>query len=342
MIRLILILFMTALACFADTLTWKQLPALPEPLGVAAPYAGVTGGALLVAGGAYFPDKMPWDGGQKKWLDQVWLLPKPDGVWKEIGKLPRPLAYGISVTHGNSVICVGGSDAMQHHADCFKLTWTVDGLLQENLPQLPIALSAASGALVGEVLIVCCGAEQPGEQAATNRAFALDLSGKEMAWKELPALPGKARLLATAAAYGDVFYLFGGAALAPNAEGKVVRQFLKEAWSFTMKDGWKQLADLPRPSVAAPAPAPFHQGKFLLVGGDDGSRVGFQPLTEHPGFPKGILAYDPAIDRWSQQGEVPAPRATVPCAEWQGNIIIPSGEVRPGVRSPEIWSLRGN
>ena len=111
------------------------------------------------------------------------------------------------------------------------------------------------------------------------------------------------------------------------------------AWSFTMKDGWKKLADLPRPNVAAPAPAPFQQGKFLLVGGDDGSRVGFQPITEHPGFPKGILAYDPVADRWSQLEEVPAPRATVPCVEWQGKSVIPSGEVRPGVRSPEIWSL---
>ena len=338
MIRPILLLLMTALAGFADTLTWNKLPALPEPLGVAAPYAGMTGGALLVAGGAHF-DKMPWDGGQKKWLDQVWLLAKPEGTWKEVGKLPRPLGYGISVTHGNTVICVGGSDAKQHHAECFQFTWTGEKLQMENLPSLPIALSAASGALVGNVLIVCCGAEQPGEQAAINRAFALDLAAKDLAWKELPALPGRPRLLATAAAHDGVFYLFGGAALAANADGKVVRQFLKEAWRFTIKDGWKQVANLPRPNVAAPSPAPFHGGKFLLLGGDDGSRVGFQPLTEHPGFPKGFLAYDPIADRWSEPGTVPAPRATVPCVEWQGNVIIPSGEVRPGVRSPEIWSL---
>ena len=339
MIRPILFLFMTALACFADTLSWKQLPTLPEPLGVAAPFAGVTSGALLVAGGAHFPDKMPWDGGQKKWVDNVWFLAKPDGQWKDIGKLPRPLGYGISVTHGNGVICVGGSDAKQHYAECFKLTWANETLQTMSLPKLPIALSAASGALLGEVLIVCCGAELPGEQVATNRAFALDLSAKDSAWKELPALPGKARILATAGSHDGIFYLFGGAALVANAEGKVVREFLKEAWSFTMKDGWKRIADLSKPNVAAPAPAPFHQGKLLLIAGDDGSRVGFQPLAKHPGFPKGVLAYDPATDRWSEAGETPAPRATVPCLEWQGNFIIPSGEARPGVRSPEIWSL---
>jgi N-acetylneuraminic acid mutarotase len=341
MIRLIPIFFMTALACFADTLNWKQLPALPESLGVAAPFAGVTDGALLVAGGAHFPDRMPWDGGQKKWLDQVWLLAKSDGPWKEIGKLPRPLGYGVSVTHANSIICVGGSDAKQHYADCFRLTWKNNALVTESLPALPIPLSVASGALVGDVLILCCGAEQPGEQVATNRGFALDLSAKNLAWRELPPLPGKPRLLATAGACEATFYLFGGASLAPNADGKIGRQFLKEAWSFTMIDGWKRIADLPRPNLAAPAPAPFHQGKLLLLAGDDGLRVGSQPLKQHPGFPNGILAYDPKTDRWSELGAVPAPRATVPCVQWQGNFIIPSGEARPGVRSPEIWTLLG-
>jgi N-acetylneuraminic acid mutarotase len=80
-------------------------------------------------------------------------------------------------------------------------------------------------------------------------------------------------------------------------------------------------------------------GKLLLLSGDDGSLAGFQPLEKHPGFPKDILAYDPALDRWSALGEVPAPRATVPCIEWRGAFIIPSGEARPGVRSPEVWSF---
>ena len=184
MIRPISILFMTAVTVFSGTLKWKQLPALPEPLGVAAPYAGVSGGALLVAGGAHFPDKMPWEGGSKKWVDQVWLLASPGETWKEVGQLPRPLGYGISVTHGNSLICVGGSDETQHHRACFRLTWQQDELRTEPLPDLPVALSGASGALVGDWLIVCCGAEKPGEQAATNRAFAMDLTKPEPSWKE--------------------------------------------------------------------------------------------------------------------------------------------------------------
>ena len=332
---------MTTLACAADTLTWTQLPPLPDPLGVAAPFAGVSGGALLVAGGAKFPDKMPWEGGKKVWHDRVWVLNAPDGKWRAAGILPRALGYGVSVTHGDGMVCVGGSDADRHYADAFRLVWKDGALATQPLPPLPVALSGASGALAGDTLIVACGAEEPGEQAATNRAFALDLAAEKPAWRELPPLPGVPRLLAVAAAHDGAFYVFGGASLGANADGKIVRSYLREAWSYRADQGWKRIADLPRPCVAAPSPAPFVAGKLLLLAGDDSSRAGFQPVEKHPGFPKGILAYDPALDRWSEAGEVPAPRATLPCVGWRGDFIVPSGEARPGVRSPEVWSLRG-
>lgn len=212
-------------------------------------------------------------------------------------------------------------------------------LVTRPLPALPIALSGSAGALVRDELIVAGGAEHPGEQAATNRAFTLDLVAKNPAWRELPPVPGPARLLATAGSADGAFYLFGGAALAPGADGRIGRVYLREAWKYRAEHGWQRLADLPKPSVAAPGPAPFIGGKFLLLGGDDGSRVGFQPVAQHPGFPRSILAYDPARNQWSDVSELPAPRATLPCVEWSGSFVLPSGEVRPGVRSPEVWSV---
>lgn len=117
--------------------------------------------------------------------------------------------------------------------------------LRPMLPPLPVALSGSCGALVGEWLIVEGGAETPGEQIASHRAFALDLAA--------------------------------------------------------------------------------------------GNPAGFHLVEKHPGFPKSILAYDPALDRWSDAGETPAPRATVSGVEWSGIFVVPSGEVRPGVRSAEVW-----
>jgi N-acetylneuraminic acid mutarotase len=334
------LLCMSSLAGAQDTIAWKQLPPLPEPLGVAAPFAGISGDVLLVAGGANFPDKMPWEGGRKAWRDTVWVLERPEGAWRIAGRLPRKLAYGACVSHRDSVVCIGGSDADRHYAEVFRLRWQKGTLTTEDLPELPIPLAAASAALFGDVVYVACGTSAPGEQAATNRAFALDLAAAAPSWRELAPLPGKPRILAAAAAQDGKFYVLGGAALEPNASGKIQRVYLREAWAYQDGHGWQRLADLPKPSVAAPSPAPVVGEKIFLVGGDDGSRVDFQPVEKHPGFPGTILAYDMASNRWSEAGTTPAPRATAPCVQWRRTFIIPSGEVRPGVRSPEVWSLK--
>jgi N-acetylneuraminic acid mutarotase len=339
MFRLAAVLCLCAVVARGDDLAWERLPPLPEARGVAAPFAGVHGGALIVAGGANFPDRLPWEGGAKVWHDRVWVLEKPEGQWRDAGRLPRPLAHGVSVSTPDGVICVGGSDATAHYSDVFRLSLKQGALQTQRLPPLPIALANACGALAGETLCVGTGSETPGEKSATSRAFALDLSAQPPAWSELPPLPGRARLLATAAAHDGRWFLLGGAALEPTAGGKAKRAYLREAWSYQADRGWRRLADLPRPSVAAPSPAPWVNDALLLVSGDDGTLAGFTPPEKHPGFPRTILAYDPARDAWREAGTTPAPRVTVPCVEWQGRLILPSGEVRPGVRSPEVWSF---
>ena len=64
---LLLALFLPASA--EDFLSWAQLPDMPEPLGVAGPFVGVSNGALVVAGGAHF-ETSPFQGGVKLWIDR--------------------------------------------------------------------------------------------------------------------------------------------------------------------------------------------------------------------------------------------------------------------------------
>ena len=90
---------------------------------MAGPFVGTHNGALLVAGGANFPGKLPWEGGTKVWHDTVFALEKPDGVWKVAGKLPRPLGYGVSATFGGRIWCVGGCDGTRHIASTVALGW---------------------------------------------------------------------------------------------------------------------------------------------------------------------------------------------------------------------------
>jgi N-acetylneuraminic acid mutarotase len=319
--------------------TWQQLAPLPTALGVAAPFAGVTDGALLVAGGANFPAGFPWEGGRKAWHDTAWLLPNPQGAFREVGKLPRPLAYGVSITARKGLLCIGGCDADHHYANAFELRWDGAKLSESALPPLPIPVAYACGALLGDTGYVACGTEEPGEKRASNRVFALNLKAQPSVWRELPPLPGKPRLLATAAVADESFFILGGVALEQGGAAQTARVYLRDAWRFREGAGWQQLPDLPQPNAAAPSPAPVIDGKILLIAGDDGSSRNFEPVSQHPGFVPAIFAFDVKNNRWSEAGRVPAARATAPCVVWNGAFVIPSGEVRPGVRSPEVWRL---
>src|SRR3954469_737650 len=104
MIKSWLVLMTMLVASPAFSGKWARLSRLPDKEGFAGAFAGVSGGALLVAGGANFPDKKPWEGGTKIWYDTVFVLDRPDGEWKVAGRLPRRLGYGVSVTHGDGVV----------------------------------------------------------------------------------------------------------------------------------------------------------------------------------------------------------------------------------------------
>ncbi len=303
-------------------------------------FAGVSGGALIAAGGANFPDKRPWEGGKKIWHDTILVLEKPDGAWKVAGKLPRPLAYGVSVTWRDGVVCVGGSDAERHHADCFRLEWRGGKLETKPLPPLPKPIASMCGALLGDTLYIAGGTEKPDSTSTLKKFYALNLAEPRPAWHELEPWPGPARMLAVAAAQDGAFFLASGADLHADADGKPVRTYLRDAYRFTPGKGWKRIADLPRAAVAAPSPAPtVGATRFLILGGDDGTQLTVAP-NEHKGFPKSILAYDSVRDTWGHVADATVARVTVPTAQWNGAWIIISGEQRPGIRSPEVWNLR--
>lgn len=317
---------------------WKRLPTLPDKEGFAGPFAGVSNGALIVAGGANFPDKKPWEGGKKVWYDTVFVLEKPDGEWKVAGKLPRPLGYGVCVTHGTGVVCVGGSDIDRHYADAFRLEWRAGKLATTKLPSLPKPLANACGALVGDTLYVAGGQEKPDSRVTLKLAWKIDLTAAEPTWKEIDAWPGSGRMLAIAASFDGAFWLIGGTDLVVGKEGKIERRYLTDAYRYDPDNGWKRIADLPTPVVAAPSPAPTDNSGFAILGGDDGSQVGVAP-DKHQGFSKKAIRYDAKTKAWIEAGELSAPRVTVPCVRWAASWVVPGGETRPGVRSPEVWGF---
>lgn len=319
---------------------WTQLPAIPDLEGFAGSFAGVSGGALLLAGGANVVGDRWAPLLQKKWYDTVFVLEHPTSQWLTGFKLPRSLGYGVSVTTHDGVVCIGGSDSERHFAEVFIIQWKDRQIQCRELPPLPRTCANACGALLGETLYVAGGLESPSATTAMRTFWSLDLTTPRATWRELEPWPGPPRTLAVAGVLDGSFFLFSGTALSANPEGAPVREFLRDAYRFTPGEGWSRLADMPRPAAAAPSPAPPDGRAALLVfSGDDGADINFSPLQQHPGFPKDVLEYTPSKDRWETRGTVPFSRATAPTAQWLGLTVIPNGEVRPRVRTPEVWCI---
>ena len=72
----------------------------------------------------------------------------------------------------------------------------------------------------------------------------------------------------------------------------------------------------------------------------------WEPYENHPGFSRDILVYHTITDTWEKAGTFPesvvdgrsaGSYVTTSAVRWGDKIVIPGGEVRPGVRSPKIW-----
>ena len=325
-----------------ELFAWSRLPELPEPIGVGGACAGISGDALIVAGGAHFREPF-LDGGKKIWTNSIYVLERGSGGaydWRRGFNLAKPLGYAVSVTWGDEVICVGGGNAREHHTAVVSLRWNEDVLEQRDLPALPMSAAFASGALVGNTIYVAGGLRAPTDSVATNDFWALDLSDADPHWQELERWPGPARYNSVAASLDDAFYLLSGVQLEPDGQGGLSRRYLTDAYRYQPGQGWEQLADLPHSVAAAPTPAVAYGPSHLLVlGGDDGSAVDrVQELGDrHPGFRRDILAYHTITDTWVSMGTMPMGHVTVPMVRWGEDVVIPSGETRPGTRSSAVY-----
>ena len=341
-------------------LEWSQLPPLPDPIGLAGPFAGVSNDVLIIAGGANFPDGPFWEGNPKLWHDKVFALTDPQGNWISDFKLPRPLGYGVSLTWNDKVVCLGGGDKDRHYADVFMLNWTGNKLEIIPLPPMPGPCAFSAGVLVNNIVYVAGGQETPSSTEALRNFWALDLSGdaQNMKWEQLEPWPGKARILPVMAAQeGDVF-LISGARLYKGTDGKATREFLTDCYRYNPQSKrWKRIADTPRPIVAAPNPGmPLGHAHILFLSGDDGENFfrAAELKDKHPGFSPDLFVYNTITDTWTKMGEFPKnipsdlgkyrnagtwPPVTTTITKWKGQYVVPAGEARPGVRTPKVlWA----
>jgi len=290
-------------------------------------------------------------------------------------RLPRPLAYGAAIDTKDGVVCIGGCDGEQCYRDVFLLKWdpAKRKIRRETLPSLPRPLAFMAAAKVGSTVYVAGGQEAMKSGKATKNFWALDLSKRRdeaaFAWKELSPWPGPPRILPIVAGQSDgttdCFYLFSGRNVAPDTRTEV----LTDAHSYNPEtEQWRRLAAIaPKGEearcVMAGTGLASGANHILVFGGADGKlflelerldrdikeavdapqaaaleKRQLQILNNHPGFLKDVLAYHTITDTWVKMGELPTTsQVTTIAVRWDNSIVIPTGEIRPGVRTPKIW-----
>ncbi|MFC6102948.1 galactose oxidase [Olivibacter domesticus] len=334
---------------------WTQFPQVPDPVGFAGAFGGISHDKLLTAGGANFPEgTRPWSGGIKQWNDKVWALDLGADTWKEVGRLPRPLGYGVSLTWNEKILIFGGADQQRHYEDVISLEYVDGKLAIDSLPPLPLPLANMSGAIIDDVVYLAGGLQGPTAEHAERIFCSLDLRRMAAGWQLLDTWPGSERMLALCGELDGKFYLCSGVALKKQiGDTTPTREYLRDAYRYLPGKGWETISSLPHAVAAAPGPAFSFDKGLVVLGGDDGSLAlrNNELKDEHPGFQKDILVYKATTNQWETGGEVFTDKkddaadnptasvwapVTATAMKWKGSVIIPMGEVRPGVRTNRV------
>lgn len=346
-------------------LQWTVAAELPvansgqSSLGFAGMVAGVYDNKLIVAGGANFPDAMPWNGGKKKYYDDVYVYAKKEKqfVLQQKAKLSFSIAYAASCNTEKGIVFAGGENENGHSKKVYLLVIKKSTVSTTALPDLPFAVTNPLITVLGEKLYVAGGETTA---AASDQLLMLDLNNTATGWQHLPAIPKPVSHAVLLAKDNDLF-LVGGRR--KNSSG--ISDLYSTVYAFnTITGQWTEKAALPYALSAGTGGV--YQNKILLFGGDKGATFHRteeliaainssknesekQRLTaekaklqaSHPGFSNEVLAYDIETNTWQSIGSIPyATPVTTTAVQWNDCFIIPSGEIKAGVRSPNILRVK--
>lgn len=355
------------------SIEWKTIAELPpfrdqsKSIGIAGPVVGIINNKLIVAGGANFPDKMPWQGGKKIYYNSISIFNKEkEQVFQEKiqNSLTSNIAYAANCITPLGVVYAGGENELGLSDKVYLLQWdeASNNLRQTKLPDLPV--ETTNGSLVCiENTIYFLGGETLTN--TTNQFYSLNLNKINQGWMTLPVLPKPLSNMVVVAQHLNgqkQIYLLGGRAKQKNG----ISDFSSDVYSFDIHlKIWDKKKSLPYP-LSAGTGAVFSEKYILLFGGDRGERfnkveqtisninlekeqfkkenlisIKNKLLESHPGFSNEILLYNTQKNIWLSNGFIPFNTSvTTNLVQWGDEIIIPSGEIKAGVRTPRIISAK--
>ena len=355
------------------SIEWKTIAELPpfrdqsKSIGVAGPVVGIINNKLIVAGGANFPDKMPWQGGKKIYYNNISIFNKEkEQVFQEKiqNSLTSNIAYAANCITPLGVVYAGGENELGLSDKVYLLQWdeASNNLRQTKLPDLPVETTNGSLVCIDNTIYFLGGETLTN---TTNQFYSLNLIKINLGWMTLPVLPKPLSNMVVVAQYLNgqkQIYLMGGRAKQKNG----ISDFSSDVYSFDIHlKIWDKKKSLPYP-LSAGTGAVFSEKYILLFGGDQGERfnkveqtisninlekeqfkkenlisIKNKLLESHPGFSNEILLYNTQKNIWLSNGFIPFNASvTTNLVQWGDEIIIPSGEIKAGVRTPRIISAK--
>lgn len=332
-------------------LNWQSLPPIPNELGLAGPVVGVYDNLLIAGGGANFA-KPVWEN-VKRWHRELYALDLQSHLlaWQSAGEMPSPLAYAACVSTPHGVAVIGGNDERHESANCwlFKPRRLGDGKVtieRLSLPDLPRPLVYGQAVWMRDRLIVLTGQTGSELSSAMAGGWQLELTNQKVSepgtWQPIEDCPGGVRAFAIASSVNGPdnshkLLLIGGRR---QAAGGV--EFLKDVWQYdVMQSKWQELTSMPV-AVTAGGAGPILDSMIAVVSGDDGSLFAQtdQLKDSHPGFAKRTWLFDVSANQWHAGGPSPANQVTTPPVTLGDSLFIISGEVRPRVRTNQVWKIQ--
>lgn len=342
------------------------------PLGVSACYAGMIGDRMIIAGGCNFPETPAAEGGKKRFYKGIYVAEQAtDSLfeWRKIGEFPVAAAYGASMSTPGGLVLAGGLTADGALSAVYRLTLSEDGqaVNLDTLGSLPFAMDNMAGTTVGNMLFLM-GGNVNGKPSAS--LYSCDDGKPGSSWVQEAPFPGEARMQPVCVAQdgeGVRVYVWGG--FAPAVDGNSATLSTDGYCYSPDKRIWTSVAtpvgsDSVAVSLGGGIAYAMNDSLIVCTGGvnkevfllalrreetlktadplraDSLKVVIKEYMARSPEFYQfndKILVYNTRQNAWSEAGRSPAVARAGAAVVGKDSVFYSIyGELKPGVRTPEI------
>ncbi|MBQ9184677.1 MAG: hypothetical protein IJ151_02250 [Bacteroidales bacterium] len=311
-----------------------QIPDAAYAKGVSAPFCGMIGDALVVAGGANFPDKPLLEGGAKRVYADIWCY--ADAAWTHAGVLPDSTAYGATFAFDGKLLFAGGNVNGKTTDKVYSVSLN-DGIASvTDFASLPEPMEQAGWAQDWSRMII-------GGGVGTKNIYCFDAASGQ--WQKFAELPEPL--------VQPVFYLTGGKLYVWGGFNPETLEVSDKGLCYA--DGaWTEAPGIPDGGTFTGATgAVLPDGRLAVIGGVNREifaralhntpedRIPY--LSKEPQeyrFRKDVYVFD-ASSGWSLAATADVCALAGPgiAAAGENALYVAGGELKPGVRSPRIFKI---